>query len=254
MNRKSLFLGCVFTPLFFLSCSTHYLLTDVKRVRLVVDSTYDTSLDSQTVLFMMPYKHIVDSMMGPVLCRTAYDMRSYRPESPLSNLLADILLWAGRDYKEKPDFAIYNMGGIRSELPQGDISYGDVLNIAPFENKICFLTLSGIQVLELFNQIASTGGEGVSHGVELVITKSGKLISAHLNGKNIIPTSSYRISTIDYLAQGNDKMLAFKNGTNLHSSSSKENDTRFIIMNYFKQMNTDGVVVDSKIEGRIKIQ
>ena len=43
---------------------------------------------------------------------------------------------------------VYNMGGMRADLPKGDVTYGDVLNIAPFENKITFATLSGADVLD----------------------------------------------------------------------------------------------------------
>jgi 2',3'-cyclic-nucleotide 2'-phosphodiesterase (5'-nucleotidase family) len=63
------------------------------------------------------------------------------------------------------------MGGVRADLPKGDVTYGDILDIAPFENKIAFGTMTGADVLELFGQIASTGGEGVSSSVRLVITK-----------------------------------------------------------------------------------
>ena len=42
---------------------------------------------------------------------------------------------------------------------------GDVLDVAPFENKISFLTLSGDKVKELFEQMARRGGEGVSASV-----------------------------------------------------------------------------------------
>ena len=76
---------------------------------------------------------------------------------------------------------------MRSAFAKGDITYGDVLDVAPFENKICFVTLKGSKVIELFGQIASVGGEAVSHGVNLVISKDGKLLSAKLNGKDIDP-------------------------------------------------------------------
>ena len=68
-------------------------------------------------------------------------MHADRPESDLSNLLADILVWAAKDYGESPVLGIYNMGGIRADLTKGDVTYGDVLDVAPFENKICFTTL-----------------------------------------------------------------------------------------------------------------
>ena len=32
---------------------------------------------------------------------------------------------------------MYNKGGIRADLTKGDVTYGDILDVAPFENKIC---------------------------------------------------------------------------------------------------------------------
>lgn len=134
------------------------------------------------------------------------------------------------------------------------MTYGDVLEVAPFENKICFLTLKGSSLMELFGQMAKVGGEGVSHGVELVITPGGQLVSARLNGQPIDPAASYRIATIDYLAEGNDKMEAFRQKSGFNSPRAKQNDTRYIISAYFKEKAARGEAVGARVEGRIKVE
>lgn len=232
------------------SCKKHYELASVERSRIMVDSRFDKNPDAEAQAFLAPYKQVVDSIMDPIVGKTAKPMKSFRPESPLSNLLADILVDAGQDYGEQPVMGLYNMGGIRAQLPKGIITYGDVLEVAPFENKICFLTLTGKHLLELFDNIASVGGEGVSHGVELRI-KNRKVVSVKLHGKEIDQNAEYRIATIDYLAQGNDRITAFKKKTNYNSPQATENDTRFIIRKYFEKMDKQGIVVDANIEGRI---
>ena len=235
------------------SCSTHYQLTSVSRSQIIVDSRYDRQPDPQAAAFLAPYKHQVDSVMGPVVGVVARDMVPDRPESLLSNLLPDILMWAAKDYNETPVFAVYNVGGIRAALSKGKVTYGDVLDVAPFENKICFVTLTGDKVLELFRQIARRGGEGLSHGVELVITKDCKFVSVRINGEEIDPARSYRIATIDYLSQGNDELEAFKASTDINSPKEAKNNTRFIIMDYFREQHAKGLEVDSKLEGRVRI-
>lgn len=253
MNRKTVLLALM--PLLLLaSCKSHYEVASVQRSRILVDSRYDAQPDVQAAEFLKPYKHVVDSVMGPVVGRSAKYMTTQRPEGTLPNLLADILMWAAKDYNEKPDFAIYNMGGVRADLPKGDVTYGDVLDVAPFENKISFTTMSGADVLELFGQIASVGGEGLSHSVRLVITKDGKLVSATINGKPVDPKKDYRLTTIDYLLGGTDKMEAFKKGRDINAPKEADNNTRFIIMNYFREMAKQGKEVDSKIEGRVVVK
>ncbi len=236
------------------ACTSHYKLASTTHTRIVVDQRYDAHPDQAAANFLAPYKQKVDSIMGPVVGTVAHDMDVTRPESDLSNLLSDILVWASKDYNEHPVFGVYNMGGIRAALSKGNVTYGDVLDVAPFENKICFLTLTGEKVLELFSQMAVRGGEGVSHGVELVISSNGKLVSALLHGKPIDPKGSYRIATIDYLAQGNDGMTAFKAGTDLVAPSEEHNNTRFIIINYFKEKSKQGISVSARTEGRIKVK
>ena len=254
MYRKTVYLVGLSAMLMGTGCASHYELASVKRTRILVDSRYDAAPDAAAAKFMEPYKHQVDSVMGPVVGEVDHDMTAHRPESDLSNLLADIMVWGAKDYHEKVDFGVYNMGGIRAALSKGKVTYGDVLDIAPFENKICFVTLTGAKVLELFSQMAHTGGEAVSHGVELVFTRDHKLKSARLNGKEIDPKTSYRIATLDYLAQGNDKMEAFKSATNVVSPQESSNNTRFIIMNYFKEQTAQGKVVNAHKEGRIRVE
>ena len=259
MNIKHLFLSGM-ALLTIAGCAPkHYQLASVERTRIIVDSRYDQNPDAAAAAFLAPYQRVNDSIMGPVLGQVAHNMHAKRPESDLSNLVADILVWAAKDYNEQPVLGIYNMGGIRADLTKGNVTYGDVLDVAPFENKICFLTLTGAQMMELFQQIAYRRGEGVSKGTELVIKmdadgKHGQLVSARLHGQEIDPSAEYRVATLNYLREGNDGMPALRQGTNVVSPTDASNNTRYLIMNYFKDHKARGEVVDSQVEGRIKVE
>ena len=236
------------------ACRSHYEVAGIQRSRILIDARYDAQPDAQAAEFLKPYKHVVDSIMGPVVGRSAKYMTAQRPEGTLSNLLSDILVWAAKDYNEQPDLGIYNMGGVRADLPKGEVTYGDVLDVAPFENKIAFVTLRGDVLQELFEQMATVLGEGVSHSVRMVISKDGKLLSATVNGEPIDPARNYRITTIDYLLGGTDKLEAFKKGFDINAPKDVSNNTRFVIMNYFREMQKQGKVVDAEIEGRVTIK
>ena len=252
--KKTLLIGTALDTLMLSACSSHYQLAGVQRTRIIVDGRYDASPDAAATAILAPYKHQVDSVMGPVVGVVAHDMAADRPESSLSNLLSDILVWASAQYGETPVLGIYNMGGIRASLVKGEVTFGDVLDIAPFENKIAFTTLSGETLLKLFRQIAHRGGEGVSHGCELVISQQGELLSARLHGQEIDPQADYRLATIDYLLGGNDGMSAMNEGRDVRSPQEVRNNTRFIIIDYFKEKAAKGESVAAKVEGRIKMQ
>lgn len=226
---------------------------DVTRTRILIDSTYDAHPDATATEFIKPYKARVDSLMSPIVGYAASNMKVYQPESPLSNLMPDILVYESKNFNETPDFGVYNIGGIRAMLSKGAVTRGDVLDMAPFENKIYFLTLTGDKVLELFQQMTEQGGQGVSHAVRLVMDKNGKLLSATVNGEPVDKNRKYRIVTLDYVAQGNDRMDAFKAKTDVVSPSSEENNVRYLIMDYFTDMMKQGKQVDAKVEGRIRV-
>lgn len=252
--RKFSLLPAFAVAMMLTACKTHYRLAGVERSQIVIDNTYDARPDAEAAAFLAPYRQKVDSVMGPVLGRVGSDMAAQRPESKLSNLLPDIFVYMAKYYNEKPDFSVYNVGGIRAALSKGDVTFGDVLDVAPFENKICFLTLTGDKVLELFAQIARRGGEGVSAGVRAVISGDGQLLSLQLNGKEVDRQASYRVVTIDYLAQGNDGLTAFQAGTDMVTPQGEENNARQVIANYFREMQQQGQVVDAKMEGRIVVE
>ena len=254
MKKLRIFYASLAALSLFSCAPKHYQLSGIERTRIIIDSRYDQNPDQQAVKFLEPFKRVNDSIMEPIVGEIAHSMHATTPESDLSNLLADILIWAAREYGEQPVLGVYNMGGIRADLTKGKVTYGNVLDVAPFENRICFTTLTGEKLLELFRQIAKRGGEGVSRGVELVITKDGKLVSSRLHGKEINPQEQYRVATINYLLEGNDGMPALKDGTNVVAPADKSNNTRFLIINYFKYHQSRGEMVDSKVEGRIIIQ
>ncbi len=130
-----------------------------RRTRILIDQKWDVQPDAEAAEFIAPYKNKVDSIMGPVVGSIAHDMTRHRPESELSNLLYRHPRMGGSEFHEQPVFAVYKMGGIRANLAKGKVTVGDVNDMAPFENKICFLTLTGEKVSELFQQIAHRGGE-----------------------------------------------------------------------------------------------
>lgn len=251
--KNILAVAFVSTTIMATSCRSHYEMTGLERTRILIDNRYDSGINEEDNNFMRPYKQKVDSMMSPVVGQLAHYMYADWPESPLSDLLSDVLVWAGKKYNEQPDFGVYNIGGIRAALAEGDVTVGDVLELAPFENKICFVTMTGKDVMELFDQMAMQLGQGVSHEVKLTISKKGKLIEALVSGKPVDLDRAYRIVTLDYVAQGNDKMAAFKMKTDVNSPQDEQNNIRYIIMDYFREKMAQGKKVSQQIEGRINI-
>ena len=107
--------------------------------------------------------------------------------------------------------------------------------------------MKGSDLIGLMKDIAAVKGEGVSSSVRMQITEDGQLLSCTIDGKEIEPNRIYTVATIDYLAEGNDKMYSLKKAVKRHDIGILARD---IMMEYVLKHR----VIDSKLEGRITIR
>lgn len=238
----------------FPSCQSGYSVTSIKGGRLEVTSEFDAHPDSAATAILASYQKAVDSIMSPVIGHSARFMDKFRPESELSNLVADILRLSSSNYiGRSADVGVTNMGGLRTSLPEGEITYGNIYEITPFENRLCIVKMDGKLLRQLFENIAHVQGEGLS-GAKLVITKDGKLVSASVGGKEIDDNRSYTVATLDYLAEGNDHMEAFKQVEDAGKMLPEGATVRQLFLDYVRGKEKAGKKVDAKIEGRIIVE
>ena len=216
--------------------------------RIEVTSDLDATPSAEAANIVAPYKASVDSMMAPPLGLSRVAMSPKRPESLLSNWAADVMIEGGTATGLEPaDMGLVNIGGLRNNMPEGIVRRGDIMLISPFENYVVVLEMKGKDLLELMRNIAAVKGEGVSSSVRMEISSDGDLLSCTIGGKEIAPNRIYTVATIDYLAEGNDKMYALKKAVKRHDIGILARD---IMMEYVIKHR----VIDSKIEGRIIIK
>ena len=255
MKFKSLILtGAVSACLLFMGCKSGYKLQSFEGGRYPIDAQYDVNQDKEALAILAPYKKTVDSIMSPVISHSARVLTAHRPESELSNLVADILRFAAEKHiGRKADVGVINMGGLRTSLPEGAITFGNIYEITPFENSLCICDMTGKQLRSLFEDMARVRGEGLS-GVNLVVSKDGKLLSATVGGEEIVDSKVYKVATIDYVAEGNDHLDTFRQLTDADKLLPKGETVRQLFLNYVVRLEKEGKLVDSKVEGRIIIK
>lgn len=66
-----------------------------------------------------------------------------RAETNLGDLCTDALRIAAG-----ADIAVMNGGGIRKDIPKGDITYGDIIGVFPFGNYMCVVEATGQQIMD----------------------------------------------------------------------------------------------------------
>ena len=216
--------------------------------RIEVTNRLDAQPDREAMTIMKRYKPAVDSVMAPVLGESLVGMSAGRPESLLSNWAADVMV----EYSDfldgkRADLGLVNVGGLRNNLPQGTVRRGNIILISPFDNRLAIVQLKGSDLTALMQDIAAVHGEGVSHEVRMTITSDGKLLDATISGQPIDPERTYRIATLDYLAEGNDKLYSLKKAIRVDVSDLF---TRDCMMKYVREHSP----ITSKIEGRIMVK
>lgn len=186
--------------------------------QIAVDSRLDDRIDRSLDSILAPYRAGVEDMMKLKIGKTARELSN--DDAPLLNFLSDFILESALPLTgQRADLALMNKGSIRRSLPKGDITQGEIIMMQPFDNRIVVEEISGADLADAFDVMASRGGDGVSAGVEAVFDPAAKkCVSITINGKPLDRGVTYNVATIDYLAKGGDYMEPLTRGHVVGSS------------------------------------
>ncbi|WP_036829684.1 bifunctional metallophosphatase/5'-nucleotidase [Phycicoccus jejuensis] len=159
-------------------------------------------------------------------------------ETPMADLVADAILFGTQaPANGGAQLALMNVGGVRASLllaPKyaegtGQITYAEAYDVAPFGNILTTLDLTGAELKAVLEQQYVPGraggrdalGLGVSDGFSYTwdaTQPAGSRVvpgSMTLNGTPMDMNATYRVATINFLANGGDSFTAFSAGKNV---------------------------------------
>ncbi|MBQ7211900.1 MAG: bifunctional metallophosphatase/5'-nucleotidase [Muribaculaceae bacterium] len=199
--------------------------------------------------WLEPYRHEVDSLRSTIIGKCArFMVNRDRSDDGLSNWAADALFQIAPNLCGKADLAVINTGGLRQPLLEGDISEGRMIEIMPFNNNLTLVEISGADLIEALSQVADGGKAVVSKQVAGSYQKSGKRLNVKISGKKIDPKKTYRVITVEYVADGGDYLYAFTKGKRVWTDNVP---FRHRIHDYIVGLN--GKPVDAPAAQRIKV-
>ena len=181
-------------------------------------------------------------------------MVSEMPQSPLSNFLTDILVEIANEYcqkkhKEAVDFSLLNFGGIRSSLKAGNITIGNIFEIAPFENSLVIVDIKGSEVRKIFQRFKVKKCEPYSQQVSIQYA-GDYFYKALINGQEIDNNKTYRMVTLDFILTGGDDILKdIETGDVEYTGIVVRN----AYINHIKKMTAEGKNVTGKNDKRMSI-
>lgn len=138
-------------------------------------------------------------------------------ESALGNLIADAQRAA-----MGTDFAFMNPGGIRADIEAGEVTWGELYTVQPFNNDLVKMTLTGEQIRRLLNQ--QWAGQpyprmlqisGLKYTWDSTRPSGDEIVDIFLaDGTTAIdPAASYTVTVNSFIADGGDNFSVLLEGT-----------------------------------------
>jgi len=226
----------ILTFALLLSCGEKkYFVTKIEGKKISVESSVIESTEIEN--FVKPYRDNIDKDLSQVL--------SFAPETldktgtwqtPIGNFLSDITLEKTQPIFEKRenksiDICLLNHGGIRSIIPNGNVTARTAYEIMPFENTTIVVGLKAEQIEEIVSYIISEKKPHPLSGMSFTIDKNNNPTSILVNNKPLEKNKIYYVVTSDYLVNGGDNMTFFQKGVEKYNLDYK---LRNVLIDYFK--------------------
>lgn len=195
---------------------------DVTRKRAEIVTAYadtiqpDPAVAAQVAAWQEQVRPIVERVVATA-ATTITRAESRAGESALGNLIADAMRAAMAS-----EIACMNEGGIRADLPAGEVTYGRLLTIQPFANDLVRLTLTGDQLVRLLNQQWADQSRplilkcsGIRYTWDAAQPPESRVALADVSlddGAPIAPTARYTLTVNSFIADGGDNYTVLTEG------------------------------------------
>jgi len=221
----------------------------VKRVP-SVDSTVVKAIDDTKINGWFNY---IQSLIGPIKNEVIGKATADFPHSPKDTQTTLLGNWA-TDVMRKivnADIALQNGGGLRRDLPAGDITMGVMYEIMPFDNTLFTMELTGKQVRAAIEHgiMSEDFNPGQFSGV-MVKYDSAKPAGERIveikmaDGTPLDENKLYKVVTNDFQAGGGDKYDMLKAGVNQVDTAIPVRDA---LVNEIKAKGTISPVDDGRL-------
>lgn len=126
---------------------------------------------------------------------------------PGANLVGNLVTDAMRTYFEA-DFSFQNLGGLRADVPAGDITARDVFSILPFGNELVLVEMEGSMLRRIVERKVrgNSGGICIS-GAKVRFNKMrpnmDRICEYLIGDEPLDPNCIYRVVCTTFLMEGN---------------------------------------------------
>lgn len=219
-----------------------------------LDSTYDAKIDPKLAKYVDKKRHQMEKLMKVVIGHTDAELESFEPESPLSNLLTDLMLNEASNYTKDTmfdnlDMSMMNFGGIRTSMPAGNVTVGAIYAISPFDNYLTFIAIKGSELRKALSRFTDKFNAAYSGAV--ITYKNNRPTQILVQGNPIDDNRIYKLVTLDFVSEGGDHLLE---GVQYETVGKTSTTLRDFFITELKAMNARGETFTGKKDGRALFQ
>lgn len=157
--------------------------------------------------FLKPYQEHGQEQLNVKIAKSNGKLEGDRNVVRFEQTNLGRLIAASHMQRAKADFAVMNSGGVRDSIEGGDITYKDVLTVQPFGNIVTYTDMSGKEILDYLNVVATkpvdSGAYAQFYGISMTV-ENGKVSDVKFAGKPLDLKKTYRFTVPSYNAAGGD--------------------------------------------------
>lgn len=179
-----------------------------------------------------------------------HEIKEGRPESELSNLIVDLIMAEVQEVTGKQvHWGMINYGGIRADLPSGNILMDDVESMLPFINYLVYVEHKGSQVRKILEEMGPRRFQALG-GVRIVV-ENNQIVSIEIGGEPLDDEKVYGMASISFLLNGGDGIRLAENSLAIETLSAIVNEP---VIKHIKKETAAGRKIGYKKDGRITIR
>lgn len=231
------------------NCSAQLVVSKIEGKKININEKANSLAEYNA--YIAPYRTHIDDELKTVLafCPETLDKSKGQWQSNIGDFMADATLQKTIPVFKKRenldiDICILNHGGIRSILPQGNVTTKTAFEIMPFENTTVVVALLGEQIAEFVTYFIKEKKPHPISGITFTINTENKGKDIMVGEKPLDLTKTYYVVTSDYLSNGGDNMTFFKKNVKIYDLDYK---LRNILIDYFKDVDTIPITKKIKI-------
>lgn len=151
------------------------------------------------------------------------------------------------------DFALVNNGGLRCDIPKGDITVGAMYQFMPFDNTIVTVKMTPAQIKVLLEQAVQDNGKGIQiSGFSFVYdpnrpTMQRVVSISKTDGERLDHNALYLVATNNFMAAGGDGFLEFTNPAVAKTYTDSYKVARDVYIEAIKAQSNVSATADGRI-------